>query len=793
MSRSDKYVKKAIGTLYTGDKERCPISPNAPYPVWRSYGAIETRKKYPFKTPEILAPASVSTYKTAVLSGANAIYFGYGELNARAGAENFSDLTEVVDFCHLHNVKAYLTLNVMLKDGELSEAKKIILAAEQAKIDAFIISDLALLPLIRRHSSAAIHASTQMGVHNSAGAKFLEKLGFDRVVLSREITEKELVDILDNTEIEVETFVHGALCIAFSGACLFSALLTGKSGNRGRCAQLCRRFYSCEINGKPEAKGYLLSAKDICMASLYPVLSDLNVDSLKIEGRLKGPEYVATVTRTYADLQKGVSFDKETEDRLKICFNRGNYTRGYWDGKDVVFPYFPNHIGLRCGRVVKIVSKNLVAVLSTRPLKKGDFLKVTRGTNEIGGMEVTGEKKFLDGKEVFVCHNPNDGVRVDDVVSITKRDENLTLQRKNVVEYAVRLVGGEGIHLIATCDGVLYEKKGPVVDRAQNAPLRVEDVKTAFSKSGDDFSFVAQEIVVSDAFMPKKDLNELRREVIAYFTDKKINEYERPKKKKLGSYKTATKVQGDFAEFESVEQLSDLVCQSVKNIVYSPQEYDLEEAKRFYDATKTDNNAVWIKFPIFLPSTALDAAREYIDVFDGAVAQNFGVAQLCVEKEKPYVAGWAMNVANGKNPLLNWAAQTVLSVELKMSEVKEISKNREILPLVYAFGKLPLMYLSFCPKRLIGRTCDECNERDKVVYKDQKGEYDLSPKRFEGACSRELRNSSLTVLGDFLPNPRYFDFCGFTKKEIETFFKKYFSEGGDVGGFNHLCLSKGVE
>lgn len=794
MSRSDRYLKKSIGTLYTGDKTSCPISPSAPYPVWRSSGASEVRKKYPFKTPEILAPASVSTYKTAVLSGADAIYFGYGDLNARAGAENFSDLHEVVSFCHLHNVKAYLTLNIMLKDVELDEAKRIVIEAEQAKIDAFIISDLVLLPIIRKNSDAAIHASTQMGIHNSAGAKFLEKLGFDRVVLSRETTEKELVDILDNTELEVETFVQGALCIAFSGACLFSAMLTGKSGNRGRCTQLCRRFYSCEINGKAEAKGYLLSAKDICMASFYPILSDLNVDSLKIEGRLKGPEYVSTVTQLYSDLQKGVPFDKEAEDKLKICFNRGNFTRGYWDNQDVVFPYFPNHIGLRCGRIVKIISKNLVAVLSTRPLQKGDFLKVTRGTTDIGGMEVTGEKKIVDDRETFVCYNPNEGAQVGDIVSITKRDYSFEKTRKNVVEYAVRMVGGEDLHLIATCDGAVFEIKGPAVDIAQNAPLCAKDVETSFAKCGEeDFVLTAEKIIVKDAFMTKKDLNELRRKVIAYFKDKKINDYARPPKKRPGSYRSATKVTGDFAEFERIEQLSELVLQSVDNVVYSPQQYDPDEAKKFYSLVKNDHNAVWIKFPIFLPSESLERAKEYLEVFDGAVAQNFAVMQLCLEKEKPFVAGWAMNVANSKNPILNWSAQTVLSAELKSSEIKDISKNRTPMPLVYAFGKIPLMYLNFCPKRLVGKTCEQCRDADHVVYKDEKGSYDLILKRFDGYCQRELRNAALTIVGDLVPNPKYYDFCGFDKREIETLFKKYFLDRGDVGGFNHLLLTKGVE
>ncbi|MBR1747528.1 MAG: U32 family peptidase, partial [Clostridia bacterium] len=685
MSRSDKYIRKAISTLYVGDKTKCPISPRAPYSVWRTYGARRTGEKYPFVRPEILAPATVSTYKTAISSGADAIYFGYGTLNARAGAENFSDLHEVVDYCHLHGVKAYLTLNVMIKDSEICEAKKIILEAEKAKIDAFIISDLSLVNLIRRNSSAAIHASTQMGIHNAAGAKFLQKLGFSRVVLSREITKKELVDILDNTDLEVEIFVHGALCVSFSGACLFSAMLTGKSGNRGRCTQLCRRQYSCLIDDQPVGSGYLLSPKDLCLASLYKEFVDLNVDSLKIEGRLKGPEYVGAVTKAYSDLHTGVPFSKETEDNLKICFNRGNFTRGYFDNKDVIYPYFANHIGLRCGRVSKVLSKNLVAVRSTKELFAGDFLKVTRGMEEIGGLEVTGEKKTVDGETCYVCHNPQYSIAKGDVIAVTKRKFPESDGKKKLIEIAVRLVGGEEIHLIATFSGIVFDYYGQTVDLAKTAPISEEDVMKAFARTGDaDFDFIISTIVVKDAFLPKKALNALRRTVVEYFSEKMISDYRRQERKKASVLKSCEKVHGDFAEFDSLESIPESVKETIKNIVFSPKEISKESAEAFYKAVKTDGNMVWYKPPVFIPADKQKFVGELIKSFDGAVAQNYCVIQMCIEEDVPYVVGWAMNIANCKNPLLKSAAATVLSVEMKSSEIKRLNDS--------VAGAPPLVY-----------------------------------------------------------------------------------------------------
>ena len=205
---------------------------------------------YPAYNAEVLAPVTASTYVAAIKSGVNAVYFGYGRLNARATADNLDTLEDIVSLCHEYGAKAYLALNVMLKDSEIEEAKKIVELAEKAKIDAFIISDLALVSIIRNHSKAAVHASTQMGIHNRSGAKWAKDMGMERIVLSRETVPEDISAIISNTDIETETFVHGALCTGFSGACLLSSMLTGKSGNRGRCAQLCRQKYSCKINGK---------------------------------------------------------------------------------------------------------------------------------------------------------------------------------------------------------------------------------------------------------------------------------------------------------------------------------------------------------------------------------------------------------------------------------------------------------------------------------------------------------------------------------------------------------------
>ena len=245
---------------------------------------------------ELLAPASVNSYKEAINGGANAIYFGYGEFNARAGGDNFTNLKEIVDYCHFHGVLAYLALNIAIKDDELEKVTEIIIEAERCKIDAFIISDLALVSIIRNHSQVPIHASTQMGVHNVWGVRFLEDMGIERAVLSREMTLENIKEVTRRAKIETECFVHGALCVGFSGGCLLSSMLTGNSGNRGRCKQPCRKLYTYDRVGHEE-KSYALSLSDLSVGEQIEKLRQAGVVSFKIEGRMRRAEYVAAAVR----------------------------------------------------------------------------------------------------------------------------------------------------------------------------------------------------------------------------------------------------------------------------------------------------------------------------------------------------------------------------------------------------------------------------------------------------------------------------------------------------------------
>ncbi len=283
---------------------------------------------------EILAPAgSREALVAAVRCGADAVYLGVGDFNARRGAQNFAEdeLKDLCAFCHVRGVKVYLTLNTLLGDAELPRAGAVVEQAAAAGVDAFIIQDLGLwAQLGQTCPDMPLHASTQMAVHNLAGVRQLEKMGFTRCVLARELSGEEIAAIAGHTSMELEVFVHGALCFSLSGGCYLSGMLGGRSGNRGLCAQPCRLPFACAGAAKNHANAHSLSLKDMSYIPRLPQLESLGIASAKIEGRMKRPEYVAAaVTGCRASLRG------ETPDMaaLEAVFSRGGFTDGYWTGR----------------------------------------------------------------------------------------------------------------------------------------------------------------------------------------------------------------------------------------------------------------------------------------------------------------------------------------------------------------------------------------------------------------------------------------------------------------------------
>ena len=282
---------------------------------------------------ELLAPAgSMEALRAAVQNGANAVYLGCGQFNARQSAQNFTPqtLTEAITYCHVRGVAVHLTVNTLVSDHEMQELAALIRHAALSGIDAFIVQDLGVVQLCRQIApNVPIHGSTQMTVHSLPGVQLCAAWGMSRVVLSRELSREEIRYITANSPIEIEVFAHGALCMCYSGQCYLSAAIGGRSGNRGRCAQPCRQSYGY---GRWQSR-YPLSLKDNCLVQYLKDLEDMGVVSLKLEGRMKRPEYVAAVTGVYRSVLDGKHVDRNMVNILSEAFNRQGFTDGYYAGQ----------------------------------------------------------------------------------------------------------------------------------------------------------------------------------------------------------------------------------------------------------------------------------------------------------------------------------------------------------------------------------------------------------------------------------------------------------------------------
>ena len=364
---------------------------------------------------ELLSPVGdFECLKSAVQNGADSVYFGSNLFSARAFAKNFdlNSLQMAIQYAKLRGVKTHLTLNTLIKDSEYDDAIYLATKAYEFGIDAIIVQDLGLaLDLIKLFPDLPIHASTQITVHNLNGALELQKLGFKRVVLARELSINEIEYICKNTNIEIETFIHGALCISYSGQCLFSSMLGGRSGNRGKCAGPCRLPFELLENDKKIDSGYLLNTRDLCSLDYIPALINAGVKCFKIEGRMKNPEYVATVTRIYRKyidlaLSGKKKFVIDKKDRLELLqvFNRGMSSSGHLDtepNQNLVFKDNPSNLGIFLGVVQKYNSqKGYIDVKLKQNIDIGDTISLEHEEGVYNVSEVMENGKNISSTKI---------------------------------------------------------------------------------------------------------------------------------------------------------------------------------------------------------------------------------------------------------------------------------------------------------------------------------------------------------------------------------------------------------
>ena len=484
--------------------------------------------------------------KAAVQNGANSVYFGANLFSARAFASNFDldELKNAIQYARIRGVKTNLTLNTLIKNDEFEDAFNLAKKAYEFGIDAIIVQDLGLAKmLIKSFPDLAIHASTQMSVHNLQGVLELQELGFKRVVLSRELSIGEIEYICRNSNVEIECFIHGALCISYSGQCLFSSMIGGRSGNRGKCAQPCRLPYKLLENNSVIDSGYLLSTRDICGLDFIPDMINAGVTCLKIEGRMKKPEYVATVTRIYrkyidlAESSEPYVVDDADRKILMQAFNRGSFSCGHLSNepnKKLVFKDKSDNMGLFLGKVEKYNSnKGYITVKLNEPIEVGDTVALERESGTYNVSEVMVSNKNIKGTKVdqtVTIGRMKGNIKLGDkIFKMSSKSQNsiandsLRFENRKVAlncEVTVKENQPLEINITSANDLDIYKNLNitstldvlPV--EAKNRPISKDDIIVQINKTNSThFNFANIKVNLDDnLFLPKvSSLNELRR------------------------------------------------------------------------------------------------------------------------------------------------------------------------------------------------------------------------------------------------------------------------------------------
>lgn len=493
--------------------------------------------------PEILAPAGTAeAVRAAVNAGADAVYAGGNMFSARAFAGNFdtNELLDTIDYCHIHNVKLYMAVNTLLKNNELSMLTDYMEPFVRQGLDGVIIQDMGVFRVLKEaYPDLPLHGSTQMSITSSYGADFLKKLGFSRFVPARELSLQEIRQIKEKTEIEVETFVHGAMCYCYSGKCLMSSYAGGRSGNRGRCAQPCRKLYTG--NGYQE---YALSLKDMCMLEDLDKLIDAGIDSVKIEGRMKKPEYVAAVTYAYREVRNaylcGKDIGKTAEKYQKMLldiYNRGGFSKGYYymkNGKALLANKRPNHQGILIGTVVGI-HKPFITIKLEHDVNVQDIIEIRTETKDIELTAGTAANKGtffeLKAKELHLIKKGDKVYRTRNNVLIDKINKELVRNPKKItLDAHVTAKIGKKLRLDITnpYSGNQVTVESDIVAASKNRPVTCEQLYEKLSKTGGtEFVFRLTDDIEEGIFVQLGNVNALRRDGIDKIREDIVHLYRR--------------------------------------------------------------------------------------------------------------------------------------------------------------------------------------------------------------------------------------------------------------------------
>ncbi len=688
------------------------------------------------KRPEILAPTStMESVIAAINGGCDAIYIGGTGFNARRYAENPSDseLKDIINICRLRGVKVFITLNILYKEKELPAVLDIVSKVYSWGAYGLIVQDIGTADIIRKHfPHIRLSASTQMTVYNKEGIAVLRELGFDRAVLARELSLDEIKEICNNKkDIEIEIFVHGALCVCWSGRCLMSSMIGGRSGNRGSCAQPCRMEYSLYKNKKSIKKGFLLSPKDI---SAIPILDEIllsGADSLKIEGRMKNPEYVyrtVSAYRKYVDMAwegKGYEADSRDIEELNQVFSRGGASsRGYYksfSSEEMMSTLSPKNSGTKIGHVVSYNKKNNTCTIELdKGVVPGDGIEIWSkphwgtGINKRAGkgerITVTAEKSSI---------SPNDPVYKTYDKELTDRlrlnCQKLTAQRS--IDVYVQAQPEKP--LILRAEGITVT--GPEGQIPQNSPMTEEMIIGRIKKTGDTpFKFNVK-ADTGNVYFPVSALNNARRELCRRLEEKISSEGLResicvscPPPSPIKADKTVI-----TALVRTNEQFNACVDAGVKRI------YSEIFNEHFIERCHEKDIELYYALPFIAREKTY---QQYIDSLENTDCDGYLIRSLVkINTGKKIIADHTLNIFNSQSmKTIRRVLDTpfiTLSTELNSYELYEIADcNSEMI----VYGRLPLMTTHQCPIGLYeghkgsGRYCSLRHKKADYYIKDRK-------------------------------------------------------------------------
>ena len=718
---------------------------------------------------ELLSPVGdLECLKAAVQNGANAVYFGAKSFGARAFANNFDDasLNEAINYAKIRNVKTHLTLNTLIKENELSEALNIAKKAYEYGIDAIIVQDLGLASiLIKEFPDLDIHASTQLTAHNLESVNFFKELGFKRVVLSRELSLDEIKYICKNTDIEIEVFTHGALCISYSGQCLFSSMVGGRSGNRGKCAQPCRLPYELlENKTKKLDKGYLLSPRDLCSLDLLPQLIKSGITSLKIEGRMKNPEYVAIVTqiyRKYIDLalnsNKKFKVDLIDKKALMQVFNRGGFSHGHLENKknqDLIFKEKPNNMGIYLGSISKYnKTKGHISCKLENNVSVGDSISFENENSKYLVSELIEKNQNI--KHAFPMQNVTLGrmkgnIKIGDKIykvidkslSNSARESFSKENTKNQLECKLQIKKDIKIFINISCPNFntnINYTYHYIPQAAQNSAVTKDKIISQFSKTLDtEFEFTNFDIELDDnLFIPVSILNSIRRLGIELIREKIIKTFKK-------NHKDITLNHTPHSNSNSKPQIVLLLntlntnfdYTLLKNIdkLYIPLKYFGNSKYSNILSSLSKRFNIYIYMPTIIRKNYIDTTKNILNTslknfkIKGIVISHLSQLKLMPKdlNSLDIVGNYTLNIYNSySNQILkdlNINTSTI-SPELDSEGILGIGKNIATELIVY--GNIPVMNMNYC---LFGKSnhcynkCEKkCNSNSKYYIKDRMG------------------------------------------------------------------------